>query len=160
MKIVLKISSILSWFNLIVWGIIVLFFVLNILGVGQLTFLFFPFLLCVTILHSYAALQLHKSIRNPEIPLSRQTPAGIRFIGVVAAFLGIIFFADGLAVLQNTHEALQIMETQYPPAKGLVSLASLRAGSAFALICGICIVVNVLLNFRLLRWYHFMKGVM
>ncbi len=86
MKTVLKISSILSWFNMIVWGIVIVLLVLNILGVGQMGILFFPFLLCVIILHSYAALQLHKSIRNPETPLSRQTPTGIRFIGVVAAF--------------------------------------------------------------------------
>lgn len=160
MKTVLKISTVLSWFNLIVWGVIVLFFVLNLLGAGQLALLFFPFLLCVTVLHSYAALQLHKSIKDPEKPLSKQTPAGIRFIGIVAGFLGIIFFVDGLAVLQNTHEAMQMAISQYPPAKDLISLASLRAAGAFALISGICIVLNVLLNFRLLRWYHFMKGVM
>ncbi len=62
--------------------------------------------------------------------------------------------------MQNTREALQIMVNQYPPTKDLVTLASLRAGGAFFLLCGICIVVNVLLNFRLLRWYHFMKGMM
>jgi hypothetical protein len=160
MRTVLKISTLLSWFNLVVWSILVSIFVLSVLAIGQMAFLFFPFLLCVIVLHSYAALQLHKSIKDPAKPLSNQTPAGIRFIGVVAAFVGIMCFADGLAVLQNPHEVLQIIESQMPQAKGLVQVATLRAYGAFALICGICIVFNVILNFRLLRWYHFMKGMM
>jgi hypothetical protein len=160
MRTILKISGVLSWFNLVVWGFVVLSLVLNILAIGQMAFLFLPFLLCVTILHSYAAIQLHRSIKNPAKPLSNQTPAGIRFIGVIAAFVGIICFADGTAILQNPREILQMMESQIPQAKGLVSLATLRACGAFALVSGFCIVFNVILNFRLLRWYHFMKGMM
>jgi hypothetical protein len=160
MKNVLKISGILSWFNLIVWGLIVLYVTLNILTVGQLPLLFLPFLLCVIVLHSYAALQLHKSIRDPTKPLSNQTPAGLRFIGVIAAFVGIIFIADGAAITQNPHEILRIMESQVPQVKGLVPVGVLRASGVFALVSGICVVFNVILNFRLLRWYHFMKGVM
>lgn len=160
MKTVLKISTVLSWFNLIVWGFIVLKFVMEILVIGQIALLILPFLLCVILLHCYAALKLHKSIKDPTKPLNNQTPAGIRFIGVVAAFIGIICFVDGLAILQNTQEALKIMVSQYPPAKDIFSLAGLRGLGAFALISGISIVVNVLLNFRLLRWYYFMKGMM
>jgi hypothetical protein len=40
-----------------------------------------------------------------------------------------------------------------------ISISSLRGMGAFALISGFSIALNVFLNFRLLRWYFFMKGV-
>jgi hypothetical protein len=159
MRTVLKISTILSWFNLVVWGLIVLTGVLSGLLYQQMVFFIVSFLFCVNILHSYAAIQLHKSIKDPSKPLSNQTPAGIRFIGMIAAFVGIVYFAEGMAILQNPHEVLQIMETQIPQTKGS-GLAGIRLIGSLSLLLGVCLVVNVLLNFRLLRWYHFMKGMM
>jgi hypothetical protein len=160
MKTVLKISTILSWFNLIVWGFIVLMLLLMGLGFQQLFFFIFAFLFCVNILHNYAALQLHKSIKDPTIPLSNQTPVGIRFIGMITAFVGIIYFTQGAAILQSPHEVLQMMESQVPQAKGKIPLSAIHLIGAFSLILGISLTLNVLLNFRLLRWYHFMKGMM
>jgi hypothetical protein len=159
MRSILKISTVLSWFNLIVWGFIVSMGLLSSLAFQNMAFLVFPFLFCVMVLHSYAAIQLQKSIKDPSRPLSSQTPVGIRFIGVIAAFFGIAYFANGIAVVQNPQEFLKMMESQFPQAKG-VPLAAIRLGGGFALLCGLCIVVNVVFNFRLLRWYHFMKGMM
>lgn len=159
MRTILKISGVLSWFNLVVWGIIVLMGLLGALALQQMVFLVVSFLFCVVLLHSYAALQLRRSIKNPSRPLSSQTPVGIRFIGVIAAFIGIVYFAQGTALLQNPQEFLKIMEAQFPQAKG-VPLINIRLGGGLSVLCGFCIVFNVILNFRLLRWYHFMKGMM
>jgi hypothetical protein len=108
------------------------------------------------LLHSYAALQLHKSIKNPAVPLSNQTPVGIRLIGFVALFFGITYFANGIAILQSPGEFVKLMQAQLPQAK--FNNGSLRAGGLFTLLCGLSISLNVFLNFRLLRWYFFMKG--
>jgi hypothetical protein len=159
MRTVLKISTILSWFNLVTWGFIVLLFLMAGLLSQQLLIIIVAFLMCANVLHSYAALQLHQSIRSPAKSLSNQTPAGIRFIGVIAALAGIVSFSDGAATLQNSQEILKTTITQYPQMKG-VSVASVQMIGIFVIILGISLVVNVLLNFRLLRWYHFMKGMM
>jgi hypothetical protein len=159
MRTVLKISTVLSWFNLLIWGFIIAMFLLGSLESRNMAFLVFAFLFSVIVLHSYAALQLRKSIINPSRPLSSQTPAGIRFIGAVALFAGIVYFADGVALLQNPQEFLKMLQVQFPPAKN-IPLASIRLLGGFILICGLSITLNVILNFRLLRWYHFMKGMM
>jgi hypothetical protein len=160
MRIVLKISTVLSWFNLIVWGIITFRGILTALMVGNMLFLILCFLMGSAALHSYAALKLHKSIRNPAIPLSNHTPSGIRFVGAVALFLGIIYILVGAVVLQNTREFIKVMQAQYPEQlKGIDPYSYLRATSTFLLFSGLCIAINVILNFRLLRWYFFMKGV-
>ncbi|HZE85158.1 MAG TPA: hypothetical protein VE035_12680 [Puia sp.] len=118
------------------------------------------FIMGATALHSFAALKLHKSISNPAIPLSNQTPAGIRFVGAIALFLGIIYIGCGIVVLQNSQEVIRLMQAQYPAEIKMADLSSrIRMGGIFLLISGLCIVVNVILNFRLLRWYFFMKGV-
>jgi hypothetical protein len=157
LKKVLKISAVLSWFNLVVWGLIVIGGLLSALLFQSFALVAFSFILSVILLHSYAALQLHKSIRHPAIPLSNQTPVGIRLIGFVALFFGITYFANGIAVLQNTREFGQFMHSQFPQAKDL-GAGGLRAGGVFTLLCGFSISLNVFLNFRLLRWYFFMKG--
>jgi len=108
------------------------------------------------ILHSYEALQLHKSIRNPAMPLSSQTPTGIRFIGFVAIFLGISNLVSGFSVIQNSREVLQQIQAQMPPeAKNFhLKEAHIRAVGIFTLLVGLSVVVNANLNFRLLRWYQ------
>jgi len=160
MRTVLKISGILSWCNLIIWGIIPCMGVLSALMIGNPLVLVMYFIMGATALHSFAALKLHKSISNPAIPLSNQTPAGIRFVGAIALFLGIIYIGCGIVVLQNSQEVIRLMQAQYPAEIKMADLSSrIRMGGIFLLISGLCIVVNVILNFRLLRWYFFMKGV-
>lgn len=156
---VLKISTVLSWCNLVIWGIISSLGILAALLTVNLSFLVITFLTGVAVLHSYAALQLHKSIKNSAVPLSNQTPVGIRFIGAIALFFGILYIGDGVGLLQNTREAVQLLQPKLPPqAKGLNLITLFRASGVFSLVCGISIALNVILNFRLLRWYFLMKG--
>jgi hypothetical protein len=159
MKTILKISTVLSWFNLIVWGFFTAIVFLGGLVTRTLPLLIVGFLLSAIILHSYAALQLHRSIRQPVKPLSVHTPAGIRFIGAIALFLGVLFTANAGAMLQNPGNVLNLMQPQMPQGK-LLQLSDVRLMACFGLVCGVSIAVNVIFNFRLLRWYHFMKGMM
>jgi hypothetical protein len=53
-----------------------------------------------------------------------------------------------------------MMESQFPQAKGVVTQEAMHLAGEFTLLCGISIVINVLLNFRLLRYYYFIKGMM
>lgn len=157
MKNTLKISAVLSWINMILWGFVVLTGLLLGVTMGNFGLMVISFFFAVIPLHSYAALQLHKSIRNPAIPLSSQTPVGIRFIGFVASFIGILYIAQGFAVIQDPAGALQLMKSQMAELKTL-TIDSLRLGGVFALILGLSISINVFLNFRLLRWYIFRKN--
>lgn len=157
MKNTLKISAVLSWINMILWGFVVLTGLLLGVTMGNFGLMVISFFFAVIPLHSYAALQLHKSIRNPAIPLSNQTPVGIRFIGFVASFIGILYIAQGFAVIQDPAGALQLMKSQMAELKTL-TVDSLRLGGIFALILGLSISINVFLNFRLLRWYIFRKN--
>jgi hypothetical protein len=101
MKMTLKVATILTWFNLIFWG-----FITGLLLLGALSAMFLPGLLIAVLmsaipLNCYAALKLHKSIRNPLIPLSQQTPMGIRFVGFIALFFGVNSIGDGFALIKN-----------------------------------------------------------
>lgn len=153
----LRVSAILSWFNLIVAGIFVfccLLFGLRLVGLANA--LIPAVLLGSIILHSYAALQLRKSMVNPEIPLSSQTPAGIRFVGYVVLFLAVLYGGSGMAMLQNTKEILS--QVPMPPEyKNLDLTGSIRGAAVFLMLFSLSILVNVLLNFRLLRWYSYSK---
>ena len=158
MKNTLKIASVLTWFNLIIWGIFSAMGLLGALMGGNPYLLVVTFLTGVTVLHSYASLKLHRSIRHSNVPLSDQTPVGIRFIGFIALFFGIFYIADGFGVLQNTQNFVKLMTPQLPPEYKQVDLAAyLRGIGIFCIITGICISVNVFLNFRLLRWYYLVK---
>jgi hypothetical protein len=159
MRTILKISTVLSWFNLIIWGGFTSIFILGGLLTKTFPLLIAGFLLSSIILHSYAALQLHASIRQPAKPLSVHTPAGIRFIGAIALFLGVLSSVNAGAILQNPGNFLKLMQPQMPQGKILLS-SDVRLMACFGLICGISVAMNVIFNFRLLRWYHFMKGMM
>lgn len=158
MKNVLKVSTILSWVNMIVWGAFAAMGLLLAMLGGNMALLIVTVLTGVIVLHSYAALQLHKSIRDLHVPLSSQTPVGIRFIGFIALFFGVSFFTEGLAMLQNTQEIAKFMESQpLPQVKGIDLNKVVRATGVFTIVTGTCIAVNVFLCFRLLRWYSFIR---
>jgi len=157
MKNTLKISSILTWFNLIVWGLFVIILLLFALSFHSIAFLVIAFFLSAIVLHNYAALQLQKSIRNPAIKLSNHTPTGIRFVGFIALFLGVCYLANGFQVLKDPLGYLKLVQTQAPELFKTLPVANIREGGAIALGLGICICANVFLNFRLLRWYYLVK---
>jgi hypothetical protein len=113
-------------------------------------------------LNCYAALKLHKSIRNPNIPLSQQTPMGLRFVGFIALFFGVNSIGEGFALIKDAREILDFLKDYYTkqapeiaqmPAFKSMGVADVHAAGVICLILGLCLTVNVILNLRLLRWY-------
>lgn len=155
MKKILKVASVLTWFNLIFWGFITLCLLLAATAMGPVV-LVGAVLLTAIPLNCYAALQLHKSIRRPAIKLNHQTPVGIRFIGFIALFFGLTTVMEQLGNLQNPGKMLQVVKESFSGMKGLetVTVDTVRIISVVGLFLGAAVVVNVILNFRLLRWYY------
>jgi hypothetical protein len=164
MKRILKVSAVLSWINLIFWGGFVAIGLLAAFVFQSFALMVIMFLLSSVILHSYAALQLQKSIRNPAIPLSSQTPTGIRFVGFFALFFAINLLGAGVTMLANTAEFVKtiIQNTQEmakamqaPPNDSVkdMTAAGVRFWAIFFLLIGLSTAGNIILNLRLLRWY-------
>lgn len=160
MKTTLTVARILTWFNLIVWiGFLAILF-LAVLAMQAYALLVIVFLFCAMPLHSYAALKLQKSIRFPAIRLSNQTPVGIRFIGIIALFFGFTMLANSYFTLQNPVKTLELMKEGMAEAKGVTNaqlMGYIRGGAVFGVILGLCVIVSVVLNMRLLRWYYLVK---
>ena len=161
MKTALKTASVLSWINIIVWGLLVVFGLFVALPSGQMIYVISAVLLISIPLNCYAALKLHRSIRRPDILLSHQTPAGIRFVGLMALFFGINCIGSGATIIGHPQILLDSMKVMpekmpgYTPAQ----IAALEknvviAGGVIALLLGLMVAVNVVLNLRLLRWYY------
>jgi hypothetical protein len=153
MKRIVQITTVLSWFNLGIGGILVLAGLMMALASGQILSVGTSVVLVSSIiLHSYAALKLRKSIIHPDIPLNRQTPTGIRFMGFVALFCSLMIAGNAFYILQNTREFAD--QVKLPPeAKNLNITGLLRGTAVFTLIFAVSILSNVILNLRLLRWY-------
>ena len=153
MKTTLKISNILSWINLIVGGILVAGGLLSTLSAPNASILLVSVVLTGSIvLHSYAALQLRKSIIHPHIPLNKQTPTGIKFIGFMALFFAILNIGNAVVIIQNAAEVLKQVELPFKP-EGIDLVAAIRGAGIFSLLFSIGIAANVLLSIRLLKWY-------
>ena len=153
MRTALKISHILSWINLIVGGILVLGGLLGMLSTPNASILLVSVVLTGSIvLHSYAALQLRKSIVHPEMPLNKQTPTGVRFIGFMALFFAILNIGNAVVIIQNAAEVVKQVELPFKP-EGIDLVAAIRGAGIFSLLFSIGIAVNVLLSIRLLKWY-------
>lgn len=160
MRKTLIIARILTWFNLIFWGG---FLVLGLLGVllrQQVAALVGIFLFCAIPLHSYAALQLQKAIRFPNVKLSHQTPTGIRFVGLVALFFGVVMLGNAYVMLSDPRTALEVTKQSMPDLKQIPdaqTLAWMHPLGIFLLVIGGIVILNVILNTRLLRWYYLVK---
>ncbi len=153
MKTALKISNILSWINIIIGGILVVGGLLSMLVAPNASILLVSVVLTgAIVLHSYAALQLRKSILHRDVPLSKQTPTGIRFIGFMALFFAILNIGNAVVIIQNAKEVLDQVELPFKP-EGINMVAAVRGGGIFSLLFSLGIAVNVLLSIRLLRWY-------
>jgi hypothetical protein len=140
---------------MIIWGLLCTFVLLAVLTSGSLAYFVVLVLPSAIVLHSYAALKLQKSIRNPAVPLNSQTPTGIRFIGFVALFIGISNLISGFSIIQNSREFLQQVQSQMTPEMKQLHFteAHMRAVGIITLLVGLCVSVNVVLNLRLLKWY-------
>jgi hypothetical protein len=166
MKMTLKVATILTWFNLIFWGLVDSLFILMSAVSLNLPVLAGAVLISAIPLNCYAALKLQASIRHPAVPLSSQTPVGIRFVGFIALFFGINWLGDGYAFLKNTNEFMQFIKdqlaqlpqvTQQFPQLKTIGPADIRQAGVFCLFLGLCVIINVVLNLRLLRWYYLVK---
>ena len=170
MKTALKTASILSWFNIIFWGLIDGLLLLSGLLSFSMPILAVAVLLSAVPLNCYASLKLHASIRIPNLLLSHQTPVGIRFVGFIALFFGTGWISEGIMLLKNgteTQEALneqiaQVSKTmqQLPQFSSFKQVNESNIAHAFgimSLVLGVFVVVNVVLNLRLLRWYYLVR---
>jgi len=163
---ILKIATALTWINMIFWSFVTLLALLIVLAYGIMAALILIFPTAV-ILHSYASFQLQKSIRHPSVPLNSQTSVGIRFIGFVALFACIGTLIQGIGIIQHPQEYLkQMLESQKslqdqvhlnkpltPP-----TISQIRLIGTFVALIGLSVAINVNLNFRLLRWYYFLRN--
>lgn len=155
-KRLIQFSTILSWFNLIISGM----FTAGALLVGSFMLGFGNVLMVVVLmgsitLHSYAALQLRKSLLNPAVPLARQTSTGIRFIGYIALFLAFMFGSSSIYTLQHAKEIMDQM--QFPPElKNIDMTGAFKKSGIFMLVFSISVLLNVILNLRFYRLYQLM----
>jgi hypothetical protein len=160
MKTILRVASVLTWFNIIFWGMIVAFGLLGVLLLGQLPYVVGLVLLSAIPLNCFAALKLHTSIRYPNVPLSHQTPVGIRFVGLMALFFGITNIITGVSVIADPAPMLDSMKemvAQMPAdVRGFYSVKKVfvEIAGAALLVLGLLVAINVVLNLRLLRWYY------
>ena len=158
-KNLVTLSGILSWCNLIVSGLLALIALLSGMAVaGILNALTVVVLFGSITLHSYAALQLRKSLLNPGIPLAGNTSTGLRFVGYFVLFFAIFEASMATVLLRSPKELVQQMQAQLPPEYKNVNIAgSMHAAGVLMLIFCLSVLVNVLLNARLLRWYKMMQ---
>ena len=155
MKKIFKISGVLSWINLIIGALLVAGgLIATLVSPSAITVLFSVVLPGSVILHSYAAMQLRKSINYPTVPLSSQTPAGIRVMGYMALFFGVMSISNAMFILQHAPETAKQLKLP-EQAKNLDVVVILRASGVFTLLLSISIIANVVFNFRILKWYLF-----
>jgi hypothetical protein len=152
MKRALAISNVLSWTNLVVGSLLALLALLTVMAFPAIAVLLSVVLIGCIVLHSYAAIQLRKSILNPSIPLNKQTPVGIRMMGYMALFFAIMLFSNAVFMLQNTKDLIK--EVKMPPQlKEADFINIVQVTGIFILLFGLSVIINVIVNFRLLRWY-------
>ena len=153
MKNIINVTTILSWINLVVGGLFVLLGVLVGLASGNLlNSLVLILLPGAIVLHSYAALQLRKSIVRPDIPLDNQTPIGIRFMGYIVLFFALFNIIYGISALGNIPELAK--QVKLPPEAAKLNVVRLlRFAFVFSLFFSASIAANAVINLRLLKWY-------
>jgi hypothetical protein len=158
MKKLLKLSVILSWVNLIAGSLLTLGGLISMLFVSSIINVLLSVILPgAVILHSYATLQLRKNILNPNISINRQTSTGIRLMGFMALFFAMMNTNNAIIILQNVQAAAKQIKLPVQ-AKDMNVAAVLRATSIFTLVISASILANVVLSFRLLKWYLFYKN--
>ena len=155
------IGRILAWFNLIIWGIPLVSSLLGMLAAFNSSMLVRLVLFAAIPLQSYAALQLQKSLRHPELKLSQQTPAGIRFVGIIALFIGILVVLAGVLLLQDAKDVLPGLKDQMAGYNmgdtSALTVDNLKAMGGLMLFLGLTVIASVMIHLRLLRWYYLVK---
>jgi hypothetical protein len=160
MKTMLKIAAVLTWFNVALWGAAVVFGMLVSLLRVQFAGMLLFVLLSAIPLSCFAGLKLHTSIRHPNVPLSRESTVGIRFVGLIALFFGFWMVIGGTNIIADPSPIIDGMKKfadQMP--KDMRSYYQVgrvfgELVGAAVLVLGLAISLNVILNLRLLRWYY------
>jgi len=120
---------------------------------GGPLFLIVAFFFSAIPLHSYAAIRFHKSLRNPSLPVKKQTISGLQFMGFVVVFFGVMFLIAGFTLFQRTKEILESQQAMFPELKGTFTEKMVRMEGVIAILLSLSLIANVILNMRLLRWY-------
>jgi hypothetical protein len=162
MKTAQTVGRALAVINLVIWSILLAGPLLSALVSFNTLVLVMLVLFAAIPLHSYAALQLQKSLRHPEVKLNQQAPVGIRFVGLIALFIGFFISLCGGLLCRGANEWLPLMKEQMVSFNkqqdvSMLTVGYLQAMGAFLLIAGIMAVANVLIHLRLLRWYYLVK---
>jgi len=160
MMVLQKIGKALALFNLVFFGFMVLQGLVQAVVMGSLLMLIVAVLLASVPLNGFAGLQLQRSIKNPHIKLSHQTPVGIRFVGSVVILIGIFMAGIGLIVLLAAKEILQVWKenaVDMPKQLNISSVSQLQGAGAEMLFFGSIMIAGAVINMRLLRWYYLVK---
>jgi len=154
------IGWILAWFNLIFWGIPVISSIFQTLASPNPLILVILVFFAAIPLNSFAALQLHRSIRNPQVRLNHQTPVGIRFVGTFALFVGALIVISGVVIVGSARDMLPVWKeqmAQYKQSETLSTVSGLQGMGALMIVLGLAAVANAIINMRLLRWYYLVR---
>ncbi len=155
MKTEIQISTVLSWINIVIGGMWVFAGLLAVLMMGNMVMLLPVLLIASIVLHSYASLQLIRSLKDPSVPLSTQTPMGIRMVGFLALFFSVSNIISAVTVWQNAGEFVEkTRETLPEQLKDFDIKPYLRGMVIFLFIFNLGISINVLISMRLLRRYQ------
>jgi hypothetical protein len=160
MKLARTIGKVLAWFNLVYWGFSVISSLLQGVAAGNMAIIVAAVILAAVPLNSYAALQLHRSIRNPAVKLNHQTPVGIRFVGAFVVLIGAFMTGVGLLVVVGARQIFPIFKenaVDMPQPFAITSPGQLAEVGAMLLFFGAIMLAGALINMRLLRWYYLVK---
>jgi hypothetical protein len=102
-------------------------------------------------------MQLQKSILHAEIPLNSQTPVGIKLMGYISLFIGLIWFVSSIMVLKNPGDFMKEMVLP-PKVTAAEYLHFMEAVVSFLFVFSLSIIINVILNFRMLKWYQYSRN--
>ena len=157
MKTAIKASLVLSWINIVIWGLMTASALIIGLSSGSVYLLTIGVLMSSVVLHSYAALKLRKSILDPTIPLANQTSVGIRIVGLAASFLGIMALFGAfsyISMTKKTFEELKPRMAEFADIYKDIPLSAFHQAGIFFFFMGLGPTINVFINSRLLRWYY------
>ncbi len=156
MKSALRLTGVLSWINLAIACFFVFFgfmgsMIMGNIGMGLIAVVFFG----AIGLHSYAALQLRKSILY-GYELDRKTPGGIQIMGFISMFIAFVSITNGFTLLRHTDEVIKELEKNFSSQLYQnIDLSVLYMGVGyFVIVFGLLVLINVLINLSLLRWYR------
>lgn len=156
MKRIIQFFTVLSWINFIGGLFLVLMGLLTALMAANGMAVLISVVLTGSIaLHSYAALQLRKSLAYPQIPLDSRVPQGIYIVGFIALFFAVTNLASSFALLRHNPEIIKALTANLPEQyRNMNIIPMVRIIGIVILLFSLSVMINVILSFNLLRWYR------